>query len=98
MLSNSLEAIISQQLIARADGKGRVAAFEILVANSAVRNLIRENKNAQLTSVIQTGAAVGMCTMKDSIKKLESEKLISNNNSNSASSQSTDVPINDGDF
>jgi len=54
MFSESLVAIIAQTLIPRRDGKGRVAAFEILVGVPAVRNLIRENKVAQINSVIQT--------------------------------------------
>ncbi len=54
-LSVNLIGVLSQTLIRRLDGKGRVAAFEMLVANGAVRNLIRENKTYQITSLIQTG-------------------------------------------
>ncbi|MBU2803306.1 type IV pilus twitching motility protein PilT [Acidithiobacillus caldus] len=63
MLSESLRAVISQTLLKTADGKGRVAAHEIMIANPAIRNLIRENKIAQMYSVIQTGQNQGMQTL-----------------------------------
>ena len=66
-LATLLEAIISQQLMKTADGKGRVAAFEILHANSAIRALIREGKSHQIPSIIQTSRKSGMITMDDSI-------------------------------
>ena len=66
-LSNVLEAVISQQLIPTADGKGRVAAFEVMHANHAVRNLIREGKSHQLMSVIQTNRKAGMITMDEAL-------------------------------
>ena len=69
-LSNVLEAVISQQLIPTADGKGRVAAFEVLHANHAVRNLIREGKSHQLMSVMQTNRKSGMITMDEAIAQL----------------------------
>ncbi len=69
-LSNVLEAIISQQLIPTADGRGRVAAFEVLHANHAVRNLIREGKSHQLMSVMQTNRKSGMITMDEAIAQL----------------------------
>ncbi len=75
--ANVLEAVISQQLIPRADGMGRVAAFEILHANHAVRNLIREGKSHQLMSVMQTNRKMGMITMDDSIQQLYFEGKIS---------------------
>ncbi len=68
--ANVLEAVVSQQLIPTADGKGRVAAFEVLHANHAVRNLIREGKSHQLVSVMQTNRKVGMITMDDAIQQL----------------------------
>ena len=68
-LSSVLRAVVSQQLIPSKDG-GRVAAREILVNNSAVSNLIRENSINQIKSAIQTGAKDGMITMENSIKKL----------------------------
>ena len=75
-LANVLEAVISQQLIPTADGKGRVAAFEVLHTNPAVRNLIREGKTHQLASVMQTNKKAGMMTMDDSIYTLYSEYRI----------------------
>lgn len=69
-LATLLEAIISQQLLPTADRTGRVAAFEIMYANSAVRNLIREAKPHQITSIIQTSRQSGMITMDDAIYEL----------------------------
>ena len=69
-LANTLEAVVSQQLLPTADEKGRVAAFEVLHTNNAVRNLIREGKSHQLTSVMQTNRKMGMITMDDSIQQL----------------------------
>lgn len=69
-LSNVLEAVISQQLVPTADGKGRVAAFEVMHANHAVRNLIREGKSHQLMSVIQTNRKMGMITMDEALTQL----------------------------
>lgn len=70
MVSESLRAIISQRLIPRADGQGRVAALEILVANKAVGNLIRDNKTFQIKSVLQTGGTQGMCLLDASLAEL----------------------------
>lgn len=63
MLSESLQAVITQQLIKRKDGTGRIAALEIMIGTPAVRNLIRENKIAQIPSALQTGRQHGMQTM-----------------------------------
>ena len=63
MLSESLQAVISQTLIKNRDGTGRVAAHEIMLGTPAIRNLIREAKVAQMYSAIQTGAALGMQTL-----------------------------------
>ncbi|MBD5519732.1 MAG: type IV pilus twitching motility protein PilT [Lachnospiraceae bacterium] len=68
--ANVLEAVISQQLIPTMDGQGRVAAFEVMHANHAVRNLIREGKSHQLVSVMQTNRKMGMVTMDESITQL----------------------------
>lgn len=76
-LANTLEAVISQQLLPNADGDGRVAAFEVLHTNNAVRNLIREGKSHQLTSVMQTNRKLGMITMDDSIQQLYFQGRIS---------------------
>jgi twitching motility protein PilT len=70
MLSSSLEAVITQTLVRTKDGKGRVAAHEILLGIPSVRNLIREGKIAQINSVMQINAKLGMITLKDSIYKL----------------------------
>lgn len=70
MLSESIEAIISQTLLKTKDGKGRVAAHEIMVGTPAIRNLIRENKIAQMYSSIQTGQSLGMQTMDQNLLNL----------------------------
>ncbi len=62
-LSVALQGIITQQLLPTADGAGRVAACEVLLATPAIRNLIREGKTHQIYSSLQTGASVGMQTM-----------------------------------
>lgn len=76
MLSESLRAVVSQQLVKKAFG-GRVAAHEIMIANSAVRNLIREGRVAQLYSTLQTSSAQGMQTLEQSLKKLVQQGDIS---------------------
>lgn len=76
MLSESLRGIISQQLVPRADGKGRVAALEVLRLNSAVSNLIRDAKTFQLQSLMQTGKKAGQVLMDDSLMKLIEQGLI----------------------
>jgi twitching motility protein PilT len=70
MLSVSVEAIITQALVKRADGTGRVAVHEILLGSPAIRNLIRENKVPQIASMMQVGSKLGMTTMKDAAYKL----------------------------
>jgi len=69
-LANNIVAIVSQQLLPRASGPGRVPACEIMVATPAVRNLIRENKTHQIPSVIQTSANVGMMSMDQHLRDL----------------------------
>lgn len=76
MLSVSLEAIITQALLKRSDGQGRIAAHEVLLGTPAVRNLIRENKIPQLYSLMQMGSKLGMRTMKDSVYALLNEGAI----------------------
>lgn len=75
-LATLLESIISQQLMRTADGNGRVAAFEILHANSAIRALIREGKSHQIPSMIQTSRKMGMITMDDSIFDLYTQGIV----------------------
>lgn len=69
-LSVNLVGVISQTLIRRSDGRGRVAAFETLVATSAVRNLIRENKTFQISSLIQTGGRAKMQSLDQNMARL----------------------------
>ncbi len=76
MLSESLQAVVSQTLLKKLNG-GRVAAHEIMIATSAIRNLIREDKVAQMYSAIQTGGSLGMQTMDQSLKELLAKGLIS---------------------
>ncbi|MFN5960835.1 MAG: type IV pilus twitching motility protein PilT, partial [Verrucomicrobiota bacterium] len=76
MVSESLRGIISQQLVPRADGNGRVLAMELLVNTPAVGNCIREGKTFMLPGIMQVGKALGMITMDDSLKDLCSAGLI----------------------
>lgn len=75
-LASVLECIVSQQLLKKADGSGRVAALEVLFANNAVRNLIRESKTYQIPSVMQTNKRGGMQTMDDALYDLFMRKVI----------------------
>ena len=77
MLSESLEAVIAQTLMPTHDGKGRVAALEVLIGVPALRNLIREDKTAQIPSVIQTGSQYGMQTLEQSLRELVDRRQIS---------------------
>ena len=76
-LSLTLQGVIAQQLLLQKNKQGRVAALEVLIANHAVRNLIREGKTHQLTSVLQTGAKMGMQTMDMSLHELYRTGVIS---------------------
>ena len=76
MLSESLQAVISQTLLKKTGG-GRIAAHEIMIGTPAIRNLIREDKIAQMYSAIQTGAAHGMTTLDQTLTDLVSRRLIS---------------------
>ena len=77
MVSESLRGIISQQLVPRIDGEGRELCLELLMNTPAVANSIREGKSFMLPGIMQTGKAVGMITMDDSLKKLYNAGLIS---------------------
>ncbi|MEK7776904.1 MAG: type IV pilus twitching motility protein PilT [Planctomycetota bacterium] len=86
MFSESIQAVVTQMLLKRKDGKGRVAALEIMIGTPAVKNLIRENKIAQIPSSLQTGRQYGMQTMdqalidlyqKDIVTREAIEKLVS---------------------
>lgn len=75
--SSVIQAIISQQLLPKANGRGRVAAFEVMIANPAIRNLIREEKIHQIDTIIQTSKKLGMQTMDNSLLELYNKGLIS---------------------
>ncbi len=77
MLSESMVAVISQALLKLKDGSGRVAAHEIMVGTPAIRNLIRENKVAQMYSMIQTGSQHGMQTLDQTLLELVRRNVIS---------------------
>jgi twitching motility protein PilT len=77
MLSESLQAVISQTLLKTKDGSGRVAAHEIMIGTPAIRNLIREAKIAQMYSSIQTGSNVGMQTLDQNLTDLVRRNVIS---------------------
>ncbi len=77
MLSTSLIAVISQQLLLTADRKSRIAALEIMINNAAVSNIIREGKTDQLDNIIQSGAIQGMQRMDTAIRKLLDAQIIS---------------------
>jgi len=76
MFSESIQAVITQALFRRKDGKGRVAGFEIMIGNPAVRNLIREGKIAQIPSIMQTSKAIGMQTMEASVTELVAKNIV----------------------
>jgi twitching motility protein PilT len=77
MLASSIQGVVSQALLRKASGKGRVGAFEVLVGTNAVRNLIRENQIPQIYSMLQTGKRYGMLTMEEDIKSLRDSGTVS---------------------
>jgi twitching motility protein PilT len=78
LLADTLAAVISQTLIKRVDGKkGRVAAYEVMIATPAIRHLIRESKTAQIYSAIQTNRLLGMQTLEQHIQDLFKKQMIS---------------------
>ena len=76
MLSESLEAVISQKLLPTKDGKGRVPACEVMISSTAIRNLIREDRVFQITSVIQSGGVEGMQTLDQDLQRLVTQGKI----------------------
>ncbi|GAB3040471.1 type IV pilus twitching motility protein PilT [Acinetobacter apis] len=86
MLSESLQAVICQALLKK-NGGGRVAAHEIMLGVPAIRNLIRENKVAQMYSAIQTGAGIGMTTLDQSLKTLVQKNVITKEVARTAAKQ-----------
>ena len=89
-LSVNLVGVLSQTLVKRKDGRGRVAAHEVLVATSAVRNLIRENKSYQIGSLIQTGARQKMNTLDQSLARLVDKGLVEYEDARSRAKDPTD--------
>ncbi len=77
LLAESLLAVVAQTLCRRLDGSGRIAACELMLATPAVRNLIRENKLAQIASVLQTGQQQGMQTLDQHLAALVRQRLVS---------------------
>ncbi len=88
-LASVLQAVVTQQLLPLASGKGRIAALEIMVANDAIKNLIRENKAHQIETMIQTGKNEGMITLNTSLANLVKTGQV---NQLIAESYSLDVP------
>ena len=77
LLSTTLQAVISQQLMPTKDGKGRVVAIEVMIANSAIKNMIREGRTYQIPTNIVSGAKEGMIAMDTSLKNLYQSGMIS---------------------
>jgi len=92
MLSESLQAVVSQTLLKTKDGTGRVAAHEIMIGTPAIRNLIREAKIAQMYSAIQTGSNVGMQTLDQNLTDLVRRNVISNGAARSAAKTPDNFP------
>ena len=91
MLSESLRAVISQTLCKTKDEQGRVAAHEIMIGTPAIRNLIRENKVAQMYSAIQTGQSIGMQTLDQNLQDLVRRNVISANEARSKASNKDSI-------
>jgi len=90
-LSFTLQAVFSQQLITRSDGRGRILAAEIMISNAAIRSLIRENKAHQIYSQIQTGGKEGMKTMNASLHELYSRRIITLDEATARSTDKDDL-------
>jgi twitching motility protein PilT len=93
MLAESLRAVISQTLLKRKEGKGRVAAHEVMIGTPAIRNLIRENKIAQIISSMQAGQQFGMQTLDQSLLDLCRSNLVSNAIARSVASNKDLFPV-----
>jgi len=94
MLSETLYAVISQILLKRTDGTGRIPALEVMICTSAIKNLIREAKTAQILSTLQTSQKYGMQTMEMAVKGLLERKLISPEEAQPILSDMTKTPSN----
>lgn len=90
-LSFTLQAVFCQQLLPKLQGKGRVLAAEIMIANAAIRSLIRDDKAHQMYSIIQTGQKYGMRTMNQSLFELHKSNLVSYDDVISRSSDQTEL-------
>ncbi len=93
MLSESLRAVISQTLLKTKDGQGRVAAHEIMIGTSAIRNLIRENKIAQMYSAIQTGQSFGMQTLDQNLLDMVRRNIVSSNEARQKAANKDAFPV-----
>ncbi len=76
-LSMVLESVVSQRLLPKADGSGRMACYEVMHCNTAIRNLIRDNKSFQIQGIIQTSKSLGMITMEDALAEACRSGMIS---------------------
>ena len=76
MMSESLVAVIAQKLLPTRDGKGRVPACEVMIATTAIRNLIREDRIYQIPSLMQSGGVEGMQTLDQELQRLLSQGVI----------------------
>jgi len=76
VLSESLRGVVSQRLLRKADGSGRIAAVEVMITNQAIQNQIREGKTYQIPSVLQTGKSSGMQTIEDHIRALAQQGIV----------------------
>ncbi len=98
MLASSIQGVVAQTLLKKADGNGRIGAFEILVGTNAVRNLIRENQIPQLFSMMQTGSRYGMITMHEAITDLFDSGMIDKDEARRATLLTTDSEEEDSDY
>jgi twitching motility protein PilT len=98
MLASSIQGVVAQTLMKKAEGGGRVGAFEILVGTNAVRNLIRENQIPQLYSMMQTGSRYGMITMHDAITDLFEAGIIDKDEARRGTLLTTDAEEEDSDY
>ncbi len=75
-LSKTLEGVLYQLLLKRRKGKGRVPAVEVMIATTAIRNMIRQNKTHQMLSVVETGSSSGMKSLNQAMARLVKDKMI----------------------
>jgi twitching motility protein PilT len=92
MIAESLRAVVSQRLLARADGKGRVPALEVMMVTKAAANLIRDNKTFQIRSILQTGAALGMVQLDTSLAELVRSGVVTRDEALLHAEEPTKIP------